>query len=134
MEEDICDPVQYCNKSIDDATIRLLLNRPCQPTASDFFYPTTNGRRCPVTCFFRTLPDGSKQQRKWLSCSKSSDKLFCIHCLLFEGPVSPDSIVWVQKGYNAWTNLARDLTHHESCAAPKNAEVNHMTWLFGETL
>ena len=39
-----------------------------------------------------------------------------------------------KKGFNVWSNLSRELTHHESCAAQKNAEVNHMTWIFGKTI
>lgn len=129
-EIDIDDPAIYSNRRVDESTISLLLNRPCQP-ADDFVYPCTNGRRYSKAWFWRTLPDGSRQQRKWLSYSKSSDKLFCIYCMLFGGPVTADSKVWVQQGFNTWSNISRDLPNHETSGVHNCAETNRMAWLFG---
>ena len=126
---DIYDPAQYGYRRIDHTIIRTLMDKPCHPS-DEFSYPVTGGRRCQQSCFSRTLPDGTCQSRKWLSYSKSTDRLFCLHCMLFGGPVTADSVIWAQHGYNNWHNLYRDLSRHEACMAHRTAEDNRLGWLF----
>lgn len=124
------DPAAYAGIRIDQSIIRSLFNKPYIPPQS-FTFPNTNGRHCSRTCFFRILPDQTKQLRKWLSYSISADKLYCLHCMLFGGPVASDSMVWVKQGYNNWSKLARDIPHHEESSVHKTAESNRLAWLHG---
>jgi hypothetical protein len=129
---DLLDPANFSQRRIDNTIINALLNKPCQP-GDDFTFPLTNGRHCRRSHFYRSLPDGTNQQRKWLSYSISSDRLYCIHCMLFGGP-SSDSTVWVGTGYNSWGNSQRDLVMHESTLLHRTAETNRLSWLFGKQM
>jgi len=128
-----CDPATYSNVRIDDSVIRCLLTQPCHPPDT-FTFPTTNGRHCSRKMFFRTLPDNNTQPRKWLSYSVSRDRLYCLHCMLFGGPVTADSVVWVKHGYNNWGSLIRDLMRHEGSLAHRTAESGRLAWLFGRRI
>ena len=122
FNDNVEDPAKYCGKRIDNKIIGILLNKPCQP-AANFVYPLTNGRYCLSLYFRRSLPDGTCQQRKWLSYSVSTDRLYCIHCILFGGP-SNDMSLFVHPGVNVWHNAQRDLCSHESSLLHRTAESN----------
>lgn len=124
--DDMEDPAYYSGKRIDKSVISMLLNKPCQP-AEGFQFPVTSGRRCQCSYFYRTLPDGTTRQRKWLSYSKSSDRLYCLHCILFGGP-STESTAWVTNGINNWSSAQRDLCAHETTLMHRTAETNRY-WL-----
>lgn len=130
-DSEICaeDPGLYAGRRVNEQIIKLLLNRPCQP-AEDFVFPKTDGRQCSRSCFFAILPDKSKRKRQWISYSMSRDRLYCLDCLLFGGPVSVSS-VWAEDGYNSWSNLNRDVQLHDSATQHRVAEGTRFSWLYG---
>lgn len=127
---DITDPVRYCNMRIDESTINILTNNPpCHP-GEEFAFPKSvkDNRQCPRSCFYRVLPDGSLIKRTWLSYSMIADRLYCLDCMLFGGPLS-SNIVWTSVGYNSWSNAARDVQLHEVSSMHKTAESSRLMFV-----
>lgn len=126
---DTADPVRYCGLRVDESMIRMLMNNPCHP-GDDFVFPKSSkdNRQCPRSCFCRVLPDNSKTKRTWLSYSIAADRLYCIDCMLFGGPIS-SNIVWTSTGYNTWSNAVRDVQLHESSEMHKTAESNRLMFV-----
>jgi hypothetical protein len=124
------DPGLYAGKRVNEQVIKLLINRPCHP-AEGFLFPKTDGRQCSRSCFFVSLPDKSRRKRQWISYSISRDRLYCLDCLLFGGPINS---VWAQDGYNTWSNLNRDVQLHDTCPQHRAAEGARISWLYGRTL
>ena len=102
IELDGNDPALYACQRLNEPTIRLLINKPYQP-AEGFVFSTTNGRSCTCAYFYRTLPDNTTQVRKWLSYSRSAERVYCLHCMLFGGPAAIESLAWVKHGCNNWS-------------------------------
>jgi len=124
------DPGLYVGKRVTEPIIKLLLNRPYQPTEG-FVFPKTDGRQCSRSCFLVILPDKSKQKRQWISYSVSRDRLYCLDCFLFGGP--GDS-AWALDGFNSWSNLNRDVQLHDTCPQHRAAERARITWLYGRKI
>jgi hypothetical protein len=63
----------------------------------------------------RLLPNGEKNDRRWLVYSVSLDKIFCFCCKLFKTQRTMNKIGQLAiEGYKDWHNLSRSLRHHES--------------------
>ncbi|XP_025410826.1 zinc finger MYM-type protein 5-like isoform X2 [Sipha flava] len=88
---------------------------PCQPLPEDIpgkMYPKDKyGRHFNYLWYYRTIPDSSKVIHDWLSYSLSTDKIFCIHCLLFSINIHG----MAKDGFSTWINgLARIINHEVS--------------------
>ncbi|KAM5555524.1 zinc finger MYM-type protein 1-like [Rosa sericea] len=62
--------------------------------------------------YFRELPNGEKQDRKWLVYSVSLDKFFCFCCKLFAKKHLVGQLA--DEGVNDWHNISDRLRSHES--------------------
>ncbi|XP_062014047.1 uncharacterized protein LOC133730483 [Rosa rugosa] len=61
--------------------------------------------------YFRELPNGEKQERKWLVYSVSLDKVFCFCCKLFAKKHLVGQLA--DEGANDWHNISDRLKSHE---------------------
>ncbi|XP_062011182.1 uncharacterized protein LOC133727793 [Rosa rugosa] len=61
--------------------------------------------------YFRELPNGEKQERKWLVYSVSLDKVFCFCCKLFAKKHLVGQLA--DEGVNDWHNISDRLKSHE---------------------
>ncbi|XP_074378035.1 uncharacterized protein LOC141719556 [Apium graveolens] len=62
--------------------------------------------------YTQILPNGDKQDRKWLVYSLSTNKVFCFCCMLFKHDVAKSN--FAEDGIDDWHNLAAKLRSHES--------------------
>ncbi|XP_074373919.1 uncharacterized protein LOC141714289 [Apium graveolens] len=62
--------------------------------------------------YTRILPNGDKQDRKWLVYSLSTNKVFYFCCMLFKHDVAKTN--FAEDGIDDWHNLAAKLRSHES--------------------
>ena len=78
---DIDDPGNW-NKT--DQNIRDFLVERGPKRNNNVIFPKDHSDRCfAMKHYFRDLPNGEKQDRKWLVYSASLDKVFCFCCKLF---------------------------------------------------
>lgn len=73
--------------------------------------------------FYRHLPNGEKLVRRWLICSKSTGRIFCFCCKLFDR--TPRSSLAIG-GFSDWHNISTALTMHEK--APNHFKA-YGTWI-----
>ena len=125
---DSYDPAHYCQRRILSTTINLLVDSPCQP-GNEFVFPKHNGRQFLTSWFRIILPDETYQIRKWLSYSVSTNKAFCVDCMLFAGPTADD--IWTRIGFEGWIDGhgVRGIERHESSKQHRDAEVSRFLWL-----
>lgn len=91
---------------------------PCQPLPEDVpgkMYPKDKyGRHFNHLWYYRTIPDGTKVIRDWLSYSLSTVKVFCIHCLLYGINIHGMALKsWTKDGFSTWVNGASRIINHE---------------------
>jgi len=93
----------------------ILKFEPCQPLQSDlpnkiFTYETNKGKRkisFNDKHYCRILSNKSKYNRNWLSYSLSTNKIFCIHCMLFGINLHSNlEKSWTKEGFNKWKNCS----------------------------
>jgi hypothetical protein len=125
VSSDIADPAQFSNVRITASVINLLLSESHIPSET-VTLPIRNGRTCSRSWFFVVMPDGEKRLRKWLGYSTSTDRLFCIDCMLFTGPSCSDT--WTRRGYSDWTHATRDIPAHESSSEHHASEMARFMW------
>jgi hypothetical protein len=127
-ECDIGDPCAYSGRRLKRHDITVCLAKgPCQPL--DYKFPMTDGRSFQAEWFNSIMPDGTIHQRSWLSYSKTTDKTYCIPCILFSGPRGSDT--WTTSGFNNWHNGARDIQRHEVTVEHREAEIAKIQWTRG---
>jgi hypothetical protein len=124
--DDLNDPAAVCNCRITPQIINKMVRANHVP-ADTFVFPVSGGRTCSRLWFFKTLPQGDKLLRKWLSYSTSTDSLFCVDGLLFAGPTASD--VWARKGYHDWVHATRDIAIHECSRDHRDSEIARVTWI-----
>lgn len=125
------DPAVYCGRRLKAPEINILLNvGPCQPAG--FNYPVVSGRAFKPNWFSCEMADKSTYRRQWLSYSISMDKVYCIPCIAFSGPLGSDA--WTTSGFNDWHNAIRDLKRHECSPEHRAAEIAKIQWVRGKTV
>lgn len=122
------DPAHFCNYRITSASIELWLqrDRPTLPCDS-YIFPFTGSRACSRSWFLKTMPNGQRRSRKWLSYSESRDALFCIDCMLFSGPKKAAD-KWARQGYSDWAHATRDIDMHEASPEHRTSEIGRFTY------
>lgn len=124
------DPAAICNRRITPLIIDKMVRSNHVP-ADTVVFPVSGGRTCSRFWFYKTLPQGDKLLRKWLSYSTSMDSLFCIDCLLFAGPTASE--VWARKGYHDWAHATRDIAIHECSRDHRDSEIARVTWIMKQS-
>lgn len=114
------DPIQFVKmNSITPEQKNFILELgPCQPLPEDIpgkMYPKDKyGRHFNHLWYYRTIPDGTKVIRDWLSYSLSTDKVFCIHCLLYGINIHGMALKsWTKDGFSTWINGLSRIINHE---------------------
>jgi len=114
------DPIQFVkmNSIIPEQKNYILELGPCQPLPEDVpgkMYPKDKyGRHFNHLWYYRTIPDGTKVIRDWLSYSLSTDKVFCIHCLLYGINIHGMALKsWTKDGFSTWINGLSRIINHE---------------------
>ena len=122
------EPAKLAKQHIVGSIINMFVKNPCQPGSSHAF-PKSGTRSFLHSWFFRAMPDGSKQKRLWLSYSISSDRAFCLDCMLFGGPSAAE--VWAKTGFQGWDQRhgIRDICLHASSLGHREAEMAHLRWV-----
>lgn len=77
--------------------------------ADGFGKSTNRNRQCTADMFLRKSGNGETLERKWLCYSKSTGRIYCFECKLFNS--SP--IVLASNGFNDWTHAGERLSEHE---------------------
>lgn len=105
---------------------------PCQPTMSSFKnneFPKSKDSTGKLRSFHenfyfcKTLDNQTPVKRLWLCYSPSKDRIFCGTCKLFGLPKAKKQKL-ASIGSNDWTNLSRNISHHESLPEHLQAEIN----------
>jgi len=123
------DPAKWAKQHVVGSSVNLLLNSPFQPDSS-YNFPKTSGQYSfQHSWFYQSMPDNSKRLRKWLSYSVTTDRVFCMDCMLFGGPTANDT--WCRSGYFGWDSRhgPRDITNHECSETHAAAEIARMRWV-----
>ncbi|XP_048870709.1 zinc finger MYM-type protein 1-like isoform X11 [Brienomyrus brachyistius] len=111
METDeLCpaDPADWPSPLTDIVRTELVRRGPYQ-VPPDFVFPKRDGARsCQHLYFFRTLKNGEKIKRNWLTYSNKNNSLFCFCCKLF----STKSIHLIN-GLTDWKNATTLLNSHD---------------------
>ena len=99
----------------------------------NFVFPQSNGRSFQPDWLYKVIPhDSFKHHRNWLSYSVSSDRAFCLTCILFGGSLA--SRTWAYDGWRDWRNGLRVIEQHEANKEHKAAEMARFHWLSGRSL
>jgi hypothetical protein len=127
------DPAFYSQIKVTPHQINFLLKAgPCQPPCN-FLFPRSRGRCFQHDWFYSTLPgDTMRHSRNWLSYSISTNKVFCLSCILFGGPLA--SSTWAREGWSDWGNGVRDIDRHETSKEHRAADICRFHWLTGKTV
>ena len=72
---------------------------------------STRGRHFSSKFYVCDLPNGEKQERKWLVYSNELNKVFCFCCKLFKSKPMTTSLA--EEGTSDWHNLPTKLREHE---------------------
>lgn len=134
-EQSSTDPAAFCQRKIIGEDISLLLAAgPCQPQPGPTFsFPVSNGRSFQIEWYYRNLSDDTIcKPRNWLTYSISTNRVFCLTCMLFGGHRA--SQTFTTQGWNDWTNGSRVLDGHETSKPHKAAEVERLQWLTRRTV
>lgn len=91
---------------------------PSQPTAHEMpnkcFKKDSLGRSFHDSWYWKKLPSGEIIRRKWMTYSKTENKLYCFHCALFG---KNNKINWSREGFNNWKNGLPKVIIHETSEA-----------------
>lgn len=74
-------------------------------------FPMRNYRSFLPSWYKKTLPDGTTSSREWLSYSCSTDRIFCLYCILIG---NDKQSVWVTTGFGTWSKATQRLIMHET--------------------
>lgn len=89
-----------------------------QPTAHEMpnkcFNKDSLGRSFHDSWYWKKLPSGEIIRRKWITYSKTENKLYCFHCALFG---NNNKINWSREGFNNWKNELPKVIIHETSEA-----------------
>jgi hypothetical protein len=94
---------------------------PSQPSAINMQnkkFPESSGRCFHESWYWRKLPSGELTRRKWLSYSKTENKLYCLYCALFGRGCKEN---WSKIGYCNFRKEAFSIVVHETS--------DHIFWL-----
>ena len=78
----------------------------------DNFLKDDHGRHFSSVHYLRSLPNGEKQDRKWLMYSHMSHKVYCFCCKLFKK--EGNNYQLANEGFKDWKNLSHRLKTHET--------------------
>lgn len=136
FSESICNKIECCDianseKPICDASLKLskwtkeiiktdtfieniIKNKPKSDSVECSEKTYTDGdrtyyRSLKETDFYRSKPNGVKENREWLIYDSSVKRVYCYPCKLFSTEISSLS----DCGYGDWKNLSRTLKNHE---------------------
>jgi len=71
------------------------------------------GRRFTNLWYSATLQDGSKVHRDWLSYSPSTNRVYCLHCMMYGINLHKSTrSTWVKDGFNLWINGSASIYKH----------------------
>ncbi|XP_060868708.1 uncharacterized protein LOC132943679 [Metopolophium dirhodum] len=87
---------------------------PHQPQKEDMSkncFPMRNNRSFLPSWYKKTLPDGTTSSREWFSYSCSTDRIFCLYCILIG---NDKQSVWVTTGFGTWSKATQRLIMHET--------------------
>lgn len=99
-----------------------LIRKPFQPEKHELpggNFPQEHGHRFNSDQYYKSLPNGSRLWRDWLSYSLSSKRFYCLHCIFF-GKNAQKS--WTYDGFHAWQRLT-DISGHEKTEVHINASI-----------
>jgi len=120
------DPALFCNiKDFgDELADHFKKLGPCQPSAEELpskkFPADVNGRHFHSAYYCKTLPDGTKAKRDWITYSPSLDKAYCMDCMLFGKGTEK---AWTVNGFNSWKKISEKVILHESSTAHVEASI-----------
>lgn len=83
-------------------------------------FPLSRNRSFLPAWYKTTLPDGSINIREWLSYSYSTDRIFCLYCILIG---SNRNSVWVTTGFGTWSKATKKIVLHEISLAHVEASL-----------
>ncbi|XP_050369328.1 uncharacterized protein LOC126787497 [Argentina anserina] len=106
---DMDDPGNW-NK-IDKNITNFLVERGPKRDNNVVFLKDKSNRSFSSWHYFKQLPNGEKQDRKWLVYSFSSDKIFCFCCKLFAMKHLVGQLA--EEGMNDWHNYSDQIKSHE---------------------
>lgn len=108
--------VQNISSELIDNFFKLV---PSQPTAHEipntFFPKDSFGRSFHDSWYWKKLLSGEVMRRKWMTYSKSENKLYCFHCALFG--LNLNKTNWSRIGFNNWKNGLPKVIIHETSEA-----------------
>jgi Domain of unknown function (DUF4371)/hAT family C-terminal dimerisation region len=127
---DVFDPATHAGKVVSCEIRRKLTEHgPIQPESINMMggsFPISKigqkERSFSEHHYLKKMPDGSMVKREWLSYSKSTDKVFCISCMLHGTPVAQRRPL-CQKGVNDWGHIHTRLLQHEATDEHIHAEI-----------
>jgi hypothetical protein len=123
------DPAKYCDKRLNSQTITQLLKLgPFQPVDKSVL-KEYNQRSFLTSWYTIKLPDKTEKIRRWLSYSLTTQKAYCVHCIMFGGPKASD--VWTRDGFCDMVHGARDIGIHETSTEHGNSEKAVIRWIRG---
>jgi hypothetical protein len=99
-----------------------LIRKPFQPEKHELpggNFPQEHGHRFNSDQYYKSLPNGGRLWRDWLSYSLSSKRFYCLHCIFF-GKNAQKS--WTYDGFHAWQRLT-DISGHEKTEVHINASI-----------
>lgn len=93
--------------------VMLVLRGPIKILRENDVFPkeSTRGRHFSSNYYICDLPNGEKQERKWLVYSNELNKVFCFCCKLFKPKSMTTSLAG--EGTSDWHNLPTKLKEHE---------------------
>ncbi|KAK3909804.1 Zinc finger MYM-type protein 1 [Frankliniella fusca] len=129
---DPTDPATFCRLLTFSENVvgKILTVGVDQPNASDekggCFPSTSNNRKFNPDWYFRKLLDGTLQRRTWLSHSETTDRVYCIDCILF-GKSSQKNChpTFTRNGFQHWKRGNGALIEHETSEAHVEASIKH---------
>jgi len=66
-------------------------------------------------CFFKTLPDGRKQNRSWIAYSPKTEASYFIPCILFsKTPANSESLFKMKQGFKKWKDSSPVVSHEQT--------------------
>ncbi|XP_062085682.1 uncharacterized protein LOC133791782 [Humulus lupulus] len=89
-----------------------IVERGLKRVIKEEFTRDASGRNFYSWHYIRELPNGEKQDRKWLIYSVSLDKVFCFCCKLFATKKHLVGFL-AEGGFNDWHNISERLKSHE---------------------
>ncbi|KAG5549958.1 hypothetical protein RHGRI_015049 [Rhododendron griersonianum] len=108
---DIYDPSNW--NEVDQNFRDLMVERGPLKRGEHVDYPRDGANRhFASTHYTRLLPNGEKQDRRWLVYSKVVDKIFCFCCKLFKEERNISQLA--TEGFKDWRNVGKRIKSHET--------------------